>query len=94
MTFFSVALNQILDNILDENLKYIVVFWKYFNNLKLFAHFLSPRLLSNRHQLCPGERSDSRLAHRLQQRWLLQVVGVPQSGGDAEKQHLQVGRTT
>ena len=48
--------------------------------------------LSNRYQLCPGKRSDRGLAHRLQQRWLLQVVGVPQSRGDAEEQHLQVGK--
>lgn len=46
-----------------------------------------------RYQFRAGERSDRGLAHRLQQRWLLQTVWVPSSRGHAEKQHLQVQHT-
>lgn len=59
--------------------------------LAVFFSIVLSCLQYNRYQLCPGERPDCGLAHRLQQRWFLQALRVPPSRGDAEKQHLQVG---
>lgn len=73
---------------------YVGVFWKYCDHpllLSFLCSFKKNKKKQNRHQLRLGERPDSRLAHRLQQWRFLQVVGLPQSRSDAEKQHLQVG---
>lgn len=47
-------------------------------------------MFCHRNQFPAGKRSDRWVAGRLQQRWVLQVVRIPQSGGHAPEQHVQV----
>ena len=47
-------------------------------------------MFCHRNQFPVGKRSDRWVAGRLQQRWVLQAVWIPQSRGHAQEQHVQV----